>query len=129
MNQICRYYWTSFECEVCQTSFPFKFKTKNGRKYTLFEYPVQKTQNFIVLESINIEKSTSKTIFILTPANANKEYRIGRGPEQDIRLNDISVSRQHARIYFDGISFTLRDDLSKFGTLVQIQDTLLIRPH
>lgn len=45
---------------------------------------------------------------------------IGRSNDNDIRANDISVSRCHAYIRYDqneGI-FVLEDNQSKFGTLV-----------
>jgi pSer/pThr/pTyr-binding forkhead associated (FHA) protein len=50
-----------------------------------------------------------------------KSYvRLGRGTDNDIRVNDISVSRIHAFIRrnpTDG-SFYIEDNTSKFGTLV-----------
>ena len=53
-----------------------------------------------------------------------KSYvRLGRGNDNDIRVNDISVSRIHAfirRSPIDG-SFFIEDNTSKFGTLVQLQ--------
>jgi pSer/pThr/pTyr-binding forkhead associated (FHA) protein len=55
-----------------------------------------------------------------------KNYiRIGRGNDNDLRLNDISVSRVHAFIKRDRDgSFFIEDNTSKFGTLVQIQKPL-----
>ena len=79
-----KYFWSSFECEICKQQFPFKFKTKTGRKYTLFEYPLDKSQNYLVLESINIEKTspTQKYIFMLTPSlKGDRDYGLGRGNE------------------------------------------------
>lgn len=37
-SRLKTFYWNNFECEICKTPFPFKFKTKNGLKYTLFDY-------------------------------------------------------------------------------------------
>ena len=37
-----KYYWTSFECEICKAPFPFKFKTQTGRKYNIYDYTVDK---------------------------------------------------------------------------------------
>lgn len=53
-----------------------------------------------------------------------KSYvRIGRGNDNDLRLNDISVSRIHAFIKRDPKdgNFFIEDNTSKFGTLVQLQ--------
>lgn len=49
--------------------------------------------------------------------------KIGRGTDNDLRVQDISVSRVHAFIKKDirDGSFYLQDNSSKFGTLVQVQ--------
>jgi pSer/pThr/pTyr-binding forkhead associated (FHA) protein len=72
------------------------------------------------MESISFEKTTSKLIYLMTPQDNKHAYRMGRGNDQDVRLTDISVSRQHAKIEFDYNKFTINDELSKFGTLIQI---------
>jgi pSer/pThr/pTyr-binding forkhead associated (FHA) protein len=50
------------------------------------------------------------------PANGIK---LGRGHECEIRIADISVSRNHAYIKMIGSSFYIFDSNSKFGTLVR----------
>jgi len=50
---------------------------------------------------------------------------LGRGHDSDIRISDISVSRLHARIKYHGDNFYLEDYNSKFGTLVQVENTEL----
>ena len=59
----------------------------------------------------------------------NDELIIGRGHESDVRINDISVSRNHAKLKYnpeDG-TILLRDLKSKFGTLILIKNPLLIK--
>lgn len=46
------------------------------------------------------------------------EFKIGRGHDSDLRINDISVSRVHAAILYKNQSFWLEDKKSKFGTLI-----------
>ena len=46
----------------------------------------------------------------------------GRGIDADLRISDISVSRQHCMIYSTNKEFYLCDNLSKFGTLILIQN-------
>ena len=48
----------------------------------------------------------------------------GRGLEVDIRLSDISVSRQHATIIHENNHFYLTDENSKFGTLVLLDERM-----
>jgi pSer/pThr/pTyr-binding forkhead associated (FHA) protein len=55
-------------------------------------------------------------------------FKLGRGLDQDLRINDISVSRYHAQIKFLKDRFILLDNLSKFGTLVMIKKGLEIYP-
>ncbi|MFK8138242.1 MAG: FHA domain-containing protein [Bdellovibrionales bacterium] len=46
----------------------------------------------------------------------NKQYVIGRNSECDIVLDDPKVSRQHAKIYFDGSQWNM-ELISRFGKL------------
>lgn len=52
---------------------------------------------------------------------------VGRGLENDIRITDISVSRDHAQIKWhrDG-TITVLDLMSKFGSAIQVQKPLQI---
>lgn len=49
--------------------------------------------------------------------------KIGRGHECEIRLNDISVSRNHAFIKQNIDGFYIFDNKSKFGTLLRHENT------
>jgi hypothetical protein len=48
-------------------------------------------------------------------------FKLGRGHESDLRINDISVSRCHAKIKLENGKFMLEDNQSKFGTLVLVK--------
>mmetsp|Transcript_25939 Transcript_25939/g.39756 ORF Transcript_25939/g.39756 Transcript_25939/m.39756 type:complete len:114 (-) Transcript_25939:24-365(-) len=58
-------------------------------------------------------------------------FKMGRGHESEVRVNDISVSRCHSLIKFkQGSKFFLEDNLSKFGTLIiQKRDTVELEPN
>lgn len=81
-----------------------------------------------MLESLTLEKSTSRIIQILKPHMRVHTFKLGRGLDQDLRVNDISVSRYHAQIKFLYDRFILLDNLSKFGTLVMVKRGLEIYP-
>ena len=68
-------------------------------------------------------------IYVLRPELSFQIFKMGRANDQDIRINDISVSRQHATIVFDSSKFLIKDNLSKFGTLIQIQKYLDLKPN
>lgn len=54
---------------------------------------------------------------------------LGRGHECDIKLNDISVSRNHSKIRFVGNNFIIEDKNSKFGTLLQLKKAVQLNNY
>jgi pSer/pThr/pTyr-binding forkhead associated (FHA) protein len=106
---------------------------RNGYKtFNLVDYS-RPSGDYLVLESLNQEKNTSRIIHIIIPGENKNSFKFGRGHESDLRINDISVSRCHAIIKFKEdqnfttnptaapFKFYLEDNLSKFGTLVLIR--------
>lgn len=83
------------------------------------------SDTYIMLESLPLERNTSRYTYCLAVTDSKKEFKMGRGHESEIRVNDISVSRCHAIIKFnsDG-NFYVEDNQSKFGSLVLVRDTL-----
>jgi len=114
----CSYFWKTFECEICKTAYPLMIKS-NGKNFHLVNYERPAT-SYLVLESLNQEKNTSRIVHIIKPGTENHVFKMGRGHESDLRINDISVSRLHAMIKFKNGKFLLEDNVSKFGTLVLI---------
>lgn len=49
---------------------------------------------------------------------------MGRGHQCEIRLQDISVSRQHSEIKLSNNDFYIADCTSKFGTLVKLDKSV-----
>lgn len=77
---------------------------------------------------MSVDKPVKKVIYLLTPTSNDLTYRVGRANDQEVRINDISSSRYHGQITFDGESFCLKDNMSKFGTLVEIKEELVFKP-
>lgn len=121
------YYWKKFMCEVCTTKYPLAIKA-NGRNYSTVEYE-KPEGNFLVLESLEQEKNESRIIHIIKPSDLKDTFKLGRGHEADLRINDISVSRCHSFIKFKRNKFMLEDNMSKFGTLVLVKDRVPIVPN
>ena len=118
--------WKTFECEVCKKKYPYTLKhAKSDAYYNIFDIDIPDGP-FCILESLPIDKNSSRMIFIMKPTKDNMEYRVGRGHDSDIRVSDISVSRYHARVKYHNGKFLLEDNTSKFGTLVMIKDKLPI---
>jgi predicted component of type VI protein secretion system len=123
-ENVTSYYWKKFECEICKQSYPYIFKRKN-KLYKLIDVqePAQGT-NFILLESMPLDKNTSRNIHMLTVTSAKSEFKLGRGHESEVRINDISVSRCHAIIKCKKDGFYIEDNLSKFGTIVLMKERI-----
>ena len=119
----------SFNCEICKTPYPFKFKL-NGIEKPFELIDLQKPVNcdYIVLESLNQMKENCNIKSIHVIQLNGDELTIGRGHESDVRINDISVSRSHAKLKYNVEEGTLllRDLKSKFGTLILIKKPINI---
>lgn len=113
--------WKTFEWEVCKKKYPYTLRHGNDTFYNIFDIDIPNGP-FWILESLSIDKNSSRMIFIMKPQNDQMEFRVGRGHDSDIRVSDISVSRYHARVKFQDGKFLLEDNTSKFGTLVMIKD-------
>lgn len=61
---------------------------------------------------------------MLTVTEKKSDFKLGRGHESEVRINDISVSRCHAIIKCRKDGFYIEDNLSKFGTIVLLKNTL-----
>lgn len=96
-------------------------------KYNLVQYE-KPTGDYLVLESLSQEKNTSRIIHIIKPTGTKTIFKLGRGHESDLRINDISVSRCHAKIKLEKGKFMLEDNTSKFGTLVLVKQRTPLLP-
>lgn len=65
---------------------------------------------------------------MIRPNESKDSFKLGRGHESDLRINDISVSRFHAVIKFRANKFYLEDNSSKFGTLVLVKNRSILVP-
>lgn len=83
--------------------------------------PIQKPKgDYMILEAA-CEKSKS----VMLIQNLGTEgIKLGRGHECEIRITDISVSRNHALIKHSHDGFYIFDNKSKFGTLVREEGVL-----
>ena len=74
---------------------------------------------YIVLNCLNVNtlrKENSKIIYVV---NFLQDWiSLGRGHEADVRIADISISWKHALFIHKNKEIWLKDDDSKFGTMV-----------
>ena len=76
-----------------------------------------------MLESLtNIRENNNVKNIHIVRLEENQEYSVGRAHDSDIRINDISVSRKHAKMIFNQGKLYIKDEDSKFGTLVLLSE-------
>ena len=125
------YYIQCFNCEICKTPYPFRFKVNNNDKaYELIEIERPTNNSYIMLESLNQIKDNCniKSIHVISLIN-NDDILIGRGHDCDVKVKDISVSRYHSKIKYNinDNSILIKDLKSKFGTLALIRNSFEIK--
>lgn len=103
-----------------------------GKRWNLVDLkrPTDKDTPYIILESLNSEKNSSRTIHTVIINTDRNTFSLGRGHDSDLRINDISVSRKHANLEYKDGSFYFVDLKSKFGTLALLsQDVELVEQN
>jgi len=90
----------------------------------LIEIEQPKQENYILIESMPLDKNTSRMIHALGVTENKETFKLGRGHESEVRVNDISVSRCHAIIKYKPDGFYIEDNISKFGTIVLVKEKL-----
>lgn len=66
--------------------------------------------------------------FYVVELKDKNQIKIGRTQDCDIKLHDISVSRHHATILIEDVTFFIEDNCSKFGTLILASQKELTLP-
>ncbi|CAD8048206.1 unnamed protein product [Paramecium primaurelia] len=143
-NHCMIYMWKNLECEICKFNYPPIFKSDEhivdlielskptDQPYVLMEI-IQKRQDLRV-DKINQDSSWSQCngVYIVTFDNNSNdklaktnELQIGRANETEIRINDISVSRNHGTLKLNDGNVYLTDNRSKFGSLMLIQQKVI----
>ncbi len=115
------------KCKYCNTYYPLKFKLSNENKIIDF-YRIEKPENsnYLILESLeylNKYKRLEKNIHIIKLNG--EDINIGSGNNNDIIIDDKTVSKEHAVIKYDkeNNKLCLKNKNKKAGTLVLIQES------
>lgn len=110
--------------------YPYTFKI-GQQIYKIIDLSQEIAQtsssNYILLESMPLDKNTSRNIHLLKVTSEQSEFKLGRGHESQVRINDISVSRCHAIIKCKPDGFYIEDNTSKFGTIILLKDKLRLK--
>ena len=106
------------ECEICKAKLPDLIK-HNGKLYSLLEFS-EEYKNYLILETLTLDDENNKFIYVISLDRKN-ELKVGRGTSNDILLSDVSVSRIHCFFSIEGKNVYIKDNNSKFGTLILVQ--------
>ena len=134
-NNIYCYIFISLECEICKTIIP-EIVEYRGKFISLLDFKDIEPP-YIILQSMNQYNLQNRNVSNISDLNMifvmsfkQKEYLvIGRANNSDIRLNDVSVSRNHSMISYGNGNFYIDDIGSKFGTLLLIQNNIQFLPY
>lgn len=114
-------------CEICNSNIPERIIIKNKVIY-LINLKLPDDDDYIILETLGNEKKDVKFLYIIHMPK-NTKLLMGRSADCDIRMTDISISRVHCFLENrDGV-FYLKDNNSKFGSLVKLQSDCIILPN
>ena len=115
--------YNKIECELCKTVLP-DFVRSGNRLCEVWKFAEPKYRDYIVLESLDNKTLNSKTIYIVN-FQAKNSVSIGRSKHADIHIKDASISRHHLTVESTTVAeqraVVIKDNNSKFGTLVELQ--------
>ncbi|CAD8060641.1 unnamed protein product [Paramecium primaurelia] len=124
-----QYIWKKMECEICKMSLQSTY-TYQGQIFCIMQ--IQKPVAPYMIWKITSDDKSKEGIIQVMELVDKSEIKIGRVPDCDIKLKDISVSRSHAIIKVikqedNKYKLILQDNNSKFGTLLYAQSDKLLR--
>ena len=130
-NSIYCYTYKNLECEICKSIIPEQVEYR-GKIISLLNFKDIEPP-FLILQTMNqynpINKNIEYNAIFVISFKSKKYLTIGRANNSDIKLNDISVSRNHSIINYDNGELYIDDIGSKFGTLLLIQNNILFLPY
>jgi hypothetical protein len=125
-SHVLSYHWSNLRCELWKDMFPVAVEF-NGDRHEILEVPTPDA-GFFVFETIPKTFTDSRSFHAISMKHSER-LTIGRGTSCDIRISDISVSRVHSTLKLKNGHLVIKDNWSKFGTLVQAARPLVILPR
>ena len=130
-NSLEMFLFQNYACEICLTPYP-KYIVYKTNVYYLIDIDVNKFENYVLCDlSKYTENNKNRQImhfgYIMFKIDDNKELTLGRKKNNDIKLKDISVSRNHCVIIKKDDNLFIKDLGSKFGTMKYIKDSIELK--
>lgn len=120
--------WKSYECEICLSEYP-KYMIHKSKTYSMIDYALITYDKYIIFDYFIYDdakfKANRKGILIINmneaSLNSNNEITLGRTQTNQVKLKNISVSRVHCTIKVIDGQVMIKDNESKFGTLLYLR--------
>ena len=142
-NNFDLYIFKSYNCEICLETYPKYIKYKSYiynlvevdlSKYTDYIqasiiYYIEKNNHFSSNFDFENNKQLSYLGYLIFNINDKSELKVGRNQNNEIILKDISISRFHCIFKRENNLLKIKDNKSKFGTLIYIKNTKKIFPN
>ena len=125
-ESVLSFSWKKLGCDLCKKTYPYRL-ILHGKTIELLDIPKPPGQ-YLILEVLCKDKGSQKGLHVVHMSNKSS-IKLGRAQECELRITDISVSRNHAKINYIGGNFYLEDNGSKFGTLVQVKRPILLEQN
>jgi hypothetical protein len=108
------YLWKSLQCDVCKENLPLTIRY-NEKIYETILVCLEGKNDYLTIE--DYRRTKYKYIIHLLTLN-EAPFLIGRATDTDLKISDISVSRSHLTIEFHKNEYFIKDNGSKFGTII-----------
>ena len=112
------------KCEICKRSLPESLYLNKNTYSNILNFP-KLSNKYIVLENMLKDSNNQKEIYYLFFINKEK-LSIGRSIDRDFAIDDIYVSRKHSTLICRNNLVYIKDESSKYGTLIHIKRPLLL---
>ena len=129
-HTVSTYCCNKFNCDVCLTPYPTRFKISEfNKEYELIDLNLPEEFNYMILESLDYikEKDNIKRIHVIELTD--DEIYIGRNNINDVIDNDLTVSRNHAILKYNQAEgeVILENRSETYGTLVLIKGNIKMK--
>ena len=118
-NECCSVFvFKEVECEICKAKLP-DLVSHNGKLHSLLDFS-EEFKNYLIIETLTLDDEDNKFLYVIS-LDKNRNIKLGRGLLSEILLSDVSVSRIHCMFSIEGKNVYIKDNNSKFGTLILVQ--------
>ena len=129
-GSVFTYYCDKFNCDICFTPYPTKFKISEfNKEYELIDLNLAEELNYMILESLDFvkEKDNIKRIHVIYLLD--DEIYIGRNGKNDVIDEDLTISRYHAIMKYNHAKgeVILENRSETYGTLVLIKGNIKMK--